>query len=80
MRRNTPNTAVREELVRYPMVIYSIASSVRYYHRVINKDSSNLEKKSLIENINLHNQEQKNWYTKLDRIMQKLDLCKFNEI
>ncbi len=42
----------------------------------MDKESSNLAKESLIENINLHNLEQKNWYTKLDRIMQNLDLCK----
>ncbi len=60
------------------MIIYSVASSVllKYYHRVINKKSSNLAKESLIENINLHNLEQKNWHTKLDRIMHNLDLCK----
>ncbi len=46
----------------------------------MNKESSNLVKESLTENIKVHNhdnQGKKTWYAKLDRIMQKLDLGKF---
>ncbi len=66
VRRNTATVAVRGELARHPMAIYTIASSVKYYHRILNSEPTKLVVDSLTESINLHIQGQKTWFSKLE--------------
>ncbi len=58
------------------MAIYTIASSVEYYHRILNSEPTKLVVDSLTESINLHIQGQKYLVQQTRKNMQELDLSK----
>ncbi len=51
VRRNTATVAVRGELARHPMGIYTITSSMKYYHHILNFEPTKLVVDSLTESI-----------------------------
>lgn len=74
VKRNTATPAVRGELGRFPLAMFALLASIKYYYRILNKESNTLVKAALKESKQLHAQGVTSWYTKIKEIMKVLNL------